>query len=217
MLDEYITKECIIEEYLSNWFTYEELAQYLCINVAEVQDVLDNYCSLDDKLNSKVRRHRENIEKYYEDSDSAVLMLEAEKKYIDIANYIISTKCSIRQAAREFGLGKSTIYDYINEKLPEISIRLYKEVFDVLMSNKSFSTNNKKVILQVLESYDYLKMGHTIDEIREFQGIGWNVVQRNISTRLKKIDKDKYQEAKKILELHQMTSQKENEFKPSVK
>ncbi len=217
MLDNYITKECIIEEYLNNWFTYEELAQYLCIDIAEVKKVLDEYCKLDEKLYLKVKKHQRNISKYYGEVDSCTYITETDKKYIDIANYIISNKCSIRQAAKEFGQGKSTIYDYINEKLPMLSIVHYKQVFDILMSNKSFSTNNKKVIEQVLESYHYLEMGHTIAEISEIQKVGWNVVQRNINTRLKIIDKNKYQKAKKILELNQMLSLKENEFKPNVK
>lgn len=217
MVDDYITKKCIIEEYLNNWFTYEELAQYLCISVREIKDVLDEYCKLDEKLNSKVNNHRLNIIRYYQQLNQEPYISEDNQKYIDIANYIIFTGCSIRQAAKEFGLGKSTIHDYIHEKLPEISIRHYKNVFDVLMSNKSFSTNNKKVIAQVLESYHYLEMGHTILEISKIQDIGWNVVQRNINTRLKNIDKDKYQIAKKILETNQMLNLRNNEFKSNGK
>ena len=38
-----ITDNCIIEEYLSNWFTYEELATYLCIDYDRVKKVLNNY------------------------------------------------------------------------------------------------------------------------------------------------------------------------------
>ena len=35
-MKDYITKECIIEEYLNNWFTYDELAEYLCIDKNKV-------------------------------------------------------------------------------------------------------------------------------------------------------------------------------------
>ena len=34
-----VVRKCIIEEYLSNWFTYEELAEYLCIDVS-LKDLL---------------------------------------------------------------------------------------------------------------------------------------------------------------------------------
>ena len=37
-----ITPKIIIEEYLSNWFTFSELAQYLCIELKAVEDVLEN-------------------------------------------------------------------------------------------------------------------------------------------------------------------------------
>ena len=136
---------------------------------------------------------------------------------LELANYIIENKCSVREVAKEFGLGKSTVHDYIQKKLPDISIKHYKAVFDILMENKSFSTNNKKVVEQVLKSYDYLVLGKTIDEIKDIQGLGWNVVQRNLTTRLSKIDKEKYKSAKEILTNNQLLKLRENEFRSSRK
>ena len=37
-----VTNHCIIEEYLNNWFTYEELAQYLCITEDRIKNLLEN-------------------------------------------------------------------------------------------------------------------------------------------------------------------------------
>ena len=85
------------------------------------------------------------------------------------------------------------------------------------MENKSFSTDNKMVIEQVLKSYDYLALGNTIDEIKDLQGLSWNVVQRNLTTRLPKIDKEKSKKAKEILTTNQLLKLRENEFKPSCK
>lgn len=215
-MEDYITKNCIIEEYLNNWFTYDELAEYLCIEKQEVIDVLDHYCTLDDKLNKKVANHRRNIQKYYDTIDENVPMATLENR-LELANYIIENKCSVREVAKEFGLGKSTVHDYIQKKLPDISIKHYKAVFDILMENKSFSTNNKKVVEQVLKSYDYLVLGKTIDEIKDIQGLGWNVVQRNLTTRLSKIDKEKYKSAKEILTNNQLLKLRENEFRSSRK
>ena len=215
-MEDYITKNCIIEEYLNNWFTYDELAEYLCIEKQEVIDVLDHYCTLDDKLNKKVANHRRNIQKYYDTIDENVPMATLENR-LGLANYIIENKCSVREVAKEFGLGKSTVHDYIQKKLPDISIKHYKAVFDILMENKSFSTNNKKVVEQVLKSYDYLVLGKTIDEIKDIQGLGWNVVQRNLTTRLSKIDKEKSKSAKEILTNNQLLKLRENEFRSSRK
>lgn len=217
-MEDYITKECIIEEYLNNWFTYDELAEYLCIDKNKVVEVLDNYCTLDNKLNSKVSEHRDNINKYYDTlDDNLPLVTKDNELYIDIANYIIENKSSVRETAKVFGIGKTTIHDYIQKRLPNISIKHYKAVFDVLMENKSFSTNNKRVIEQVLTSYNYLSVGNTIEEIGNVQGLSWNVVQRNLTTRLSKIDKEKCKIAKEILNESRLQPLKENSFKPHGK
>lgn len=217
-MEDYITKECIIEEYLNNWFTYDELAEYLCISRDEVVKVLDDYCSLNERLNSKVSEHREHIKKYYDTiDDNLPIITDDNKFYIELADYIIENKSSVRETAKFFGIGKTTVHDYIQKRLPNISIKHYKAVFDVLMENKSFSTNNKKVIEQVLSSYNYLALGHTIEEIKDIQGLSWNVVQRNLTTRLSKVDKEKYKISKEILNSNQLLTLKEHEFKPHGK
>ena len=91
-MEDYITKNCIIEEYLNNWFTYDELAEYLCIDKKEVIDVLDHYCTLDDKLNKKVTKHRRNIQKYYDTIDDNVPMATLDNR-LELANYIIENRC----------------------------------------------------------------------------------------------------------------------------
>lgn len=212
--NEYITKQCIIEEYLNNWFTYEELAQYLCIDLTEVENVLDCYCNNDSVLNKKVSKHRWCIDKYYQvlENGGEDCPTNSDKRIVGIADYIIENKASLRATGKEFGLGKSTIFDYVHEKLPEESIIHYKKVFDVLMANKSFSTNNVRVVRQVLQTYDYLVSGLSTQEIQECQHLSRNVVQRNLTTRLSKIDKRKYEIAKGILEENQKSPLRENYF-----
>lgn len=212
---EYITKQCIIEEYLNNWFTYEELAQYLCIDLAYVEDILDNYCKNDSTLNEKVAEHKFHIDRYYYvlENGEEDYVTDSDKRIIGIADYIIANKASLRGTAKQFGLGKSTIFDYVHEKLPKVSIIRYKKVFDVLMANKSFSTNNVRVVRQVLQTYDYLVSGLSTQEIQECQHLSRNVVQRNLTTRLPKIDKEKYEIAKGILEENQKSPLRENSFR----
>lgn len=213
--NECITKQCIIEEYLNNWFTYEELAEYLCIELSDVKEILDNYCKNDDILNRKVKKHKCHIDKYYQTlkTGEEEPIISNERRITEIADYIISNKMSLRKTAQIFGLGKSTIFDYVHEKLPYISILRYKQVFDVLMANKSFSTNNVRVMRQVLQTYDYLVSGLSTQEIQECQHLSRNVVQRNLTTRLQKIDKEKYKIAKEILEENQKAPLIENSVK----
>lgn len=196
-----ITDECIIEEFLNNWFTYDELAQYLCIDIIRVKNVLENITDL--KLNEKVNKHKELITDYY-NFNGEEQIIDNYEDIINIANYIIYNHSSIRETAKAFDIGKTTVYDRIHEKLPKINIRKYKEVFDILMENKSYNTNNKEVIEQVLNCYTLLKNRITSQEICNKLGIGRNVLQRNLTTRLRKIDSSKADEVSEILREYQL-------------
>lgn len=198
-MDEYITDKCIVDEYLNNWFTREELAEYLCIDVSRVNEVLDNVS--DKRVKDKIGVHARYISRYYEEMENPhePFVTDANEIFIEIAKYMIENHASLRDTAEAFGLGKTTVYDYVHERLPGISIILYKQVFDVLNENKSFSTNNRRVIEQVLTCYNMLMSGKSSEEIGEELGIGRNVVQRNLSGRLKKIDGDKFEMAEMIL------------------
>ncbi len=198
-MDEYITDKCIVDEYLNNWFTREELAEYLCIDVSKVNEVLDNVS--DKRLKDKIGVHARYISRYYEEMENPhePFVTEENEIFIEIAKYMIENHASLRDTAEAFGLGKTTVYDYVHERLPGISIILYKQVFDVLNENKSFSTNNRRVIEQVLTCYNMLMSGKSSEEIGEELCLGRNVVQRNLSGRLKKIDGEKFQMAEMIL------------------
>ena len=64
------------------------------------------------------------------------------KNYIEewatlIALYIIETGCTVRQAAKKFGVSKSTVHKDCTERLPEINRSLSESVRHVLDINKS--------------------------------------------------------------------------------
>lgn len=210
-----VLRKCIIEEYLSNWFTYEELAEYLCIDVDTVRYTLEEYVKLDKALLNKINRHREHIEDYInaELLDRKDYISDENKSCEDIATYIIKNKASLRQTAAYFHLGKTTIFDYIHEKLPTLSIRLYKQVFDVLMENKSFAPDKKEIMEQVMATYESFMRHGSCREVEEELGLSRNVVQRNLTTRLKKISKEKYEQVKQRLEANQIRVLEENGFK----
>lgn len=214
--EEIVTKQCIIEEYLSNWFTYEELAAYLAVDLDYVTDVLDNYTKYDHELRLKVATHTLHIRRYYDHLNEEELIDETLPS-IKIARYMIANKSSIRKTADALGYGKSFVQERIHEYLPSDSIKLYKEVFEIIMANKSSSTDSQQIRRQVLESFMYLKMGHSIDEIKDLQHLSWSAVQRNLTKRLKKIDEKKYREAKAILEANQHAPLEEHKFKPHGK
>ena len=60
-----------------------------------------------------------------------------EERVILLANHIIDTKCTVRTAAKQFGISKSTVHKDITERLEEISQALYDEVRMILNDNKA--------------------------------------------------------------------------------
>lgn len=59
-----------------------------------------------------------------------------EERAIEIANYIIDNNATVRQAAKAFGVSKSTVHKDVSERLEGINISLAKEVRKILDVNK---------------------------------------------------------------------------------
>ena len=59
-----------------------------------------------------------------------------EERAIEIANYIIEKKATVRQAAKKFGVSKSTIHKDITERMLQINPALAAETRKVLDINK---------------------------------------------------------------------------------
>ena len=53
-----------------------------------------------------------------------------------LAEYIINTKSTVRSAAKQFGISKSTVHKDITERLKKIDKNLSKEVYKILENNK---------------------------------------------------------------------------------
>ena len=60
-----------------------------------------------------------------------------EERAIEIANYIIQEKATIRQTAKKFGVSKSTVHKDVTERLFQINPSLAHEARKVLNTNKS--------------------------------------------------------------------------------
>lgn len=59
------------------------------------------------------------------------------KRVIDIANYIILTKSTVREAAAVYGVSKSTVHKDCSERLWDVDMALYEQVKEVLDFNLS--------------------------------------------------------------------------------
>ena len=54
-----------------------------------------------------------------------------------IAEYIIETKATVRQAAQKFGVSKSSVHKDMGERLPHVHDALAREVAQVLAYSKA--------------------------------------------------------------------------------
>ncbi len=60
-----------------------------------------------------------------------------EERAVEIADYIIKEKVTVRQAAKKFGVSKSTVHKDCADRLVKINPVLAKEVRKVLDLNKA--------------------------------------------------------------------------------
>ena len=56
---------------------------------------------------------------------------------VEIGEYIVKYNATVRTAAKQFGISKSTVHTDVTEKLEEIDPALYKQVRRVLNVNKA--------------------------------------------------------------------------------
>lgn len=59
------------------------------------------------------------------------------ERILEVANYIIDTKATVRQAAKVFGVSKSTVHKDMTERLIDINPEKAKLVKEVLEFNKA--------------------------------------------------------------------------------
>lgn len=60
-----------------------------------------------------------------------------EQRACDLAVYIIENQSTVRAAAKQFGVSKSTVHKDLSERLPYYNKALYQQVKAVLEQNKA--------------------------------------------------------------------------------
>ena len=60
-----------------------------------------------------------------------------EERACELANFIIENRTTVREAAKRFGISKSTVHKDIQERLPLYNRSLYLQVKEVLDENKA--------------------------------------------------------------------------------
>ena len=62
---------------------------------------------------------------------------QIEERTIQLGEYILEYKATVRSAAKKFGVSKSTVHKDVTERLYHLNRGLYEEVGKVLAENKS--------------------------------------------------------------------------------
>lgn len=60
-----------------------------------------------------------------------------EERALEIGNYILNHKATVRHAAKKFGVSKSTVHKDVSERLTFVDPELAKEVRKILDTNKA--------------------------------------------------------------------------------
>ena len=60
-----------------------------------------------------------------------------EERVIAVANYIVENNATVRQAAKQFGISKSTVHKDCTERITHINPKLAKQAKEILQVNKS--------------------------------------------------------------------------------
>ena len=60
-----------------------------------------------------------------------------EKRATALGFYILETKATVRAAAKQFGISKSTVHTDVSKRLKDIDFELYERVRDILDENKA--------------------------------------------------------------------------------
>lgn len=60
-----------------------------------------------------------------------------EERAIELGEYIIENKSTVRSAAKKFGVSKSTVHKDVSERLKYINMTLYIKVKKILETNKA--------------------------------------------------------------------------------
>ncbi len=60
-----------------------------------------------------------------------------EERAVELGEYIVEHKSTVRATAKEFGISKSTVHSDVAQRLRKVNPALYSEVRKVLEDNKS--------------------------------------------------------------------------------
>lgn len=67
---------------------------------------------------------------------AAIVGEGTQERCVILGQYIVENNATVRSAAKQFGISKSTVHQDITTKLKQVNAHLYDEVREVLQRNK---------------------------------------------------------------------------------
>ena len=64
-----------------------------------------------------------------------MIMSVSSERCVQLAQYMLDKKCTVRAAAKHFGISKSTVHSDITDRLPSANKALYEQIRDLLNEN----------------------------------------------------------------------------------
>jgi len=116
----------------------------------------------------------------------------------NIADYIISTKCSTRKTAEHFNISNATVSTLMNELLSKMDPKKYSQVESILSGNKPKTVKDNEIKQRVIKVAELIKEGFTVEEISKALDTTINVINEDLQTRLPRISESLHAEVKEI-------------------
>lgn len=135
---------------------------------------------------------------------------ERKELILSVAKYTVLTGFSTRKIASVFHVSNYTIHSILTNQLLRLCeetkkkehIELYKEVQEILKSNKALSIEDNSIKTRVLEAAKLLIQGKKVSEIGQILNTSFYTVYRDLTVRLPKIkdiDEDLISKVKETL------------------
>lgn len=126
---------------------------------------------------------------YKMDNLERMIRVEEQEKMLilNIADYIIESKSSLRETANHFHIGKTTIGDYMKYKLPLISTDKTIQVSAIISSKTCTKELTDELKDRIYFEYELLMRGYTLKQIAYLLNANYPMVQRDLSSRIYRI------------------------------
>ena len=76
-----------------------------------------------------------------------------EERAVELGEYIIAHKATVRAAAKEFGISKSTVHMDVSERLRRVNPQLYQEVREQVSHGRTQAQLDREAFLERIRPY----------------------------------------------------------------